>query len=206
MVNKLIILFLIGGIVFSYQNIDTYFDIEGNEIIYKDQRWRYVHPPAIDCNIPYDVFVRYIRENTNIKFQNDEEAYRYGVYKMPHTDVCPSLDYVPVIFPVNAEFGLKANWDSLKVGMTQKSVRTWFRFDPMLSFEKNDQEIWTYYGYGTIVFDKKGKLINWEFTGSDTQIIYKRDENINLKIPKEDTDQKTWYIKIINKVKNLLPW
>ncbi len=67
--------------------------------------------------------------------------------------------------------------------MDQKSVRQWFRFDPMLSFEQNDQEIWSYYGYGTITFNNRGKLLNWNFTGSDVQIIYRRDENINLKIP-----------------------
>ena len=191
------------GILLPDQNTKKYFDIEGNEIIYKDNRWRYISPPSIDCNIPFNVFVNYIKENSDITFNNDQEAYRYGIYKMPHVDVCPNLDYTPVVFPINAEYEFKSNWDSLKVGMSQKEVRKWLHFDPMLSFDQQNHEIWKYYGFGYLEFNENEKLVRWTFTGSEHHKVYSKDESISIN-NRENKDR--WYHGLIHKVKKILPW
>mgnify|MGYP001345241610 CR=1 FL=1 len=49
-------------------------------------------------------------------------------YQIPHIDVCPPFEYKPNIYPVNIEYALKANWDSLRVGMSQKQVISIFKF------------------------------------------------------------------------------
>lgn len=206
MVNKWFILILFLGIIFTVEQENTYFDLEGNEIVFKDQRWRYVQPPPVDCNIPYDVFIRYIRENADVKFQSDDEAFRFGSYKMPHMNVCPPLDYSPIVYPINADYEIKANWDSLKVGMTQKSVRNWFHFNPMLSYEKNEREIWKYYGFGTMEFDSKGQLIQWKYKGSDNQTIYHKEGSSDLRNLEKEETEISWYMGMLIKIKKILPW
>ena len=58
-------LFLIAGsFIFAEQNSKIYYDIQGNEIIYAEQEWKYIVFPDNDCSIPYDKFVTYIKENT----------------------------------------------------------------------------------------------------------------------------------------------
>ncbi len=189
----------------SVEQESPYFDLEGNEIVFKDQKWRYVNPPVVDCNIPYHAFIQYIRENADIRFINDEEAFRYGSYKLPHMDVCPPIDYSPVVFPINAEYEFKANWDSLKIGMSQKTVRKWFRFNPNLTYQKNDRNIWTYYGFGDLEFDENGKLIQWTFKGSDNHTIYKNEAVIDLHKLRDPQEETSWYNNIWEKIKNLFP-
>ena len=75
-------------------------------------------------------------------------------------NICPPLDYKPDIYPINAEYQIKSNWDSLKVGMSQKKVREWMKFDPMITYNKNKIKYWEYNKFGTLEFDDKGRLLN----------------------------------------------
>jgi len=193
-------LFLIAGsFIFAEQNSKIYYDIQGNEIIYAEQEWKYIVFPDNDCSIPYDKFVTYIKENTNIDFLNEVEAYKYGLYKMPHMKVCPPIDYNPIIYPKNAEYQIKSNWDSLKVGMKQKKVIEWFKFNPSISYKKNNIRYWEYYDFGILEFNNKGRLLNWEFTGSNDQSIFPPSKKENL----YSVDQKKNKIQtVIVKIKD----
>ena len=116
--------------------------------------------------------------------------------------MCPPFEYKPNIYPVNIEYALKTNWDSLRVGMSQKQVISIFKFDPLLSYEIQNTNIWKYYGFGYLEFNKKGRLLDWKFTGSNNLKIYKS---------KKDTDSSNnvkkinFFNKIINKIKKILP-
>ena len=157
--------------------------------------------PDNECSIPYNEFVNYIAENSDIEFLNKKEAYRYGVYKMPHMNICPPIDYEPYIYPINAEYQIKANWDSLKVGMSQKKVRELMKFDPMISYKKNKIKYWEYNKFGTLEFDKKGILVNWKFSGRNNQTIYitekkenqiKEESNNNILFKVQDKTKKIY--------------
>ena len=168
-------LFILCSFIFSNQENLKYLDLEGNEIVYKNKKWNYKIIPVNECTIPFKVFVNYIAENSGIEFLNNQEAYRYGIYKMPHMDICPPLDYEPYIFPVNAEYQIKSSWDSLKVGMSQKQVREWMKFDPMITHSNNNIKYWEYNKFGTLEFNMKGMLINWKFSGRNNQTIYRKE-------------------------------
>ena len=193
---------IVYSIIFAEQNSKIYYDIEGNEIIYVDQKWKYIVFPDNDCSIPYDKFVTYIKENTNIDFLNEVEAYKYGIYKMPHMKVCPPVDYKPNIYPKNAEYQIKSNWDSLKVGMKQKKVREWFNFNPSITYKKNKIRYWQYYDFGILEFNTKGRLLKWEFTGSNDQSVFpsSKKENEYL-VDQKNNKIQTVLIKIKDQTK-----
>ena len=183
-------LFILFSFIFSNQEIFKYLDLEGNEIIYKNKKWHYKMIPVNECTIPFKVFVNYIAENSDIEFINNQEAYRYGIYKMPHMDICPPLDYDPYIFPVNAEYQIKSNWDSLKVGMNQKQVREWMKFDPMITYSTNNIKYWEYNKFGVLEFDHRGKLLNWNFKGRNDQSVYKSNRIDDLD---EESNNNFWF-------------
>ena len=171
--------FIFVCLVFSKEENFKYVDLEGNEIIFKNKKWNYIMIPDNECSIPFNEFANYIAENSDIEFLNKKEAYRFGVYKMPHMNICPPIDYAPYIYPINAEYQIKSNWDSLKVGMKQKKVREIMKFDPMITYKKNNIKYWEYNKFGTLEFDKKGILLKWEFLGRDNQTIYRTDNKEN---------------------------
>ena len=205
---RLLYCFLFLCFIYSQDEQLKYFDLEGNEIIFKNKKWNYMIIPDNECTIPFNVFVNYIAENSDIEFLNHKEAYRYGIYKMPHMNICPPLDYKPDIYPINAEYQIKSNWDSLKVGMSQKKVREWMKFDPMITYNKNKIKYWEYNKFGTLEFDDKGRLLKWIFSGRDNQTIY-RSNNKSSNVKQEARDNillkikdKTlgWYSKIKAKI------
>lgn len=186
---RLYVIFLFS-LIFSNEGNVKYLDLEGNELIYKNKKWSYKIIPVADCTIPFNVFANYIAENSDIEFLNKQEAYRYGVYRMPHMDICPPLDYEPYVYPINAEYQIKSTWDSLKVGMSQKQVREWMKFDPMITYSKNKIKYWEYNKFGFLEFDQKGKLLNWKFKGRDDQSIYiphKRE------VYDSESNEKKWF-------------
>ena len=178
--NRLVYLIFMS-ILFSQDTNSKYYDIEGNEIVFKNKKWNYIMIPDNDCTIPFKEFANYIAENSDINFLNNKEAYRYGIYKMPHMNVCPPIDFEPVIFPINAEYQIKSTWDSLKVGMKQKKVRELMKFDPIITYNKNKINYWEYYKFGILEFDNKGNLLKWKYIGRNNQLTF-LPKNLDTKV------------------------